>query len=758
MKIKLLITSILLVNFAFGQLSPIVTSGSLWKYLDNGSNQGTAWIQPGFNDAAWTTGNAQLGYGDGDEATVVSYGPSSSNKYRTTYFRKTINIANPQQFYSLELQAIRDDGIVVYINGTEVWRDNMPAGPITYTTQASSTISLGGESAWLQTLITAGSLVAGSNTIAVEIHQDSGSSSDISFDFKLSGNTSPISTTVDRGPYLNIATSNSVIIKWRTLQACDSKVTYGTSVSNLNQSTINSDFVTDHEVKLTNLQPSTVYYYIIGNSGVASTSPSAQIYFKTAPLQGSPGNYKFWVVGDAGSGTNDQRNAKAGFLQYTDSCLIDGWIWLGDNAYDGGKQDEYQSNVFSNNTYENELKRIVVWPALGNHDYNNHIPFSPTPAYFDIFTLPANAEAGGLASGTEKYYSYNYGNIHFIVLDSYDEGRSSTDPMATWLNNDLAANTQPWVIAYWHHPPYTKGSHNSDNSNFLDGELPEIRQNIIPILENAGVDLILNGHSHCYERSFLIDGHYGNSGSLDASMIKDNTGGNFPAACPYQKHTEISSSHKGTVYAVCGTSGKMSGTSSGWPHPAMYSYSNTTLGSMLLEINNNRLDAKFVSSTGNIFDQFTIVKNAGKKVTISACPGENSVLKPSWPATVEWFPAGVTQDSLSVSPMVATTYYAYDPLSCIKDTFEIQMLPAGNCSPVGISNEYNLNNSVFVCPNILNGTHPELTIKHLPGIYINTLNLHDLKGNKIALNKAEYVKETEIHVSLPSIESGIYLL
>ena len=88
---------------------------------------------------------------------------------------------------------------------------------------------------------------------------------------------------------------------------------------------------------------------------------------------------------------------------------------MGDNAYDGGFDSEYQANVFSNNTFEAPLKNIVVWPAIGNHDYNHNIPFSPSPAYFDIFTLPSNAECGGVASGTEKYYSYNYGNIHFVM-------------------------------------------------------------------------------------------------------------------------------------------------------------------------------------------------------------------------------------------------------------------------------------------------------------------------------------------------------
>src|SRR5436190_5606794 len=90
--------------------TPLITAGSIWSYLDNGSNQGTAWRGVGFNDSGWATGPAQLGYGDGDEATIVSFGPDANNKYITTYFRKTFNITNPSQFTSLTLNMIRDDG------------------------------------------------------------------------------------------------------------------------------------------------------------------------------------------------------------------------------------------------------------------------------------------------------------------------------------------------------------------------------------------------------------------------------------------------------------------------------------------------------------------------------------------------------------------------------------------------------------------------------------------------------------------------
>src|SRR5262249_27397417 len=111
-----------------------------WKYLDNGTNQGTVWKNlTGYDDSTWKSGPAELGYGDGDEATVVSFGPNANSKFVTTYFRKTFTASDISNIATLSLNLIRDDGAVVYLNGTEVFRDNMPSGTISYTTLASTT-------------------------------------------------------------------------------------------------------------------------------------------------------------------------------------------------------------------------------------------------------------------------------------------------------------------------------------------------------------------------------------------------------------------------------------------------------------------------------------------------------------------------------------------------------------------------------------------------------------------------------------------
>src|SRR4029077_15138119 len=135
-------------------------------------------------------------------------------------------------------------------------------------------------------------------------------------------------------------------------------------------------------------------------------------------------------------------------------------------------------------------------------------------------------------------------------------------PMMTLLQNDVASTTQRWTIAFWHHPPYSKGSHDSD----VDYELTQMRTVAVPILEAAGVDLVLNGHSHSYERSFLIDGHYGLSSTFSPGMKLDPGDGRLGGDGPYAKPDQRTP-HAGEVVAVAGSSAQTSG--GALNHPAM---------------------------------------------------------------------------------------------------------------------------------------------------------------------------------------------
>lgn len=721
---KLLLLIVLQLNlFLVDGQTLVLPTGSVWKYNDTGLDLGSSWKDQGFSDNSWSSGAAELGYGDGDEQTVVSYGSNSNNKHITTYFRKVFYVSNPAQFQEIIGSVCRDDGAVVYVNGTEVFRTNVLGGTISYQTVASSTVAFTSEDDFHSFAFSPGLLVNGNNLIAVEIHQDEANSSDISFNLSLSGSQNSQVIQITREAYLNSGTSNSMIVRWQTDIPCDSKVRYGTNPNNLSSSASVFPYSTEHTVQISGLQPQTKYYYSIGTSVNELVPANNDQYFKTSPIEGTRNPYRFWAIGDAGMSDGNQRAVRDGYLIYNENQHVDGWMMLGDNAYgngiNDGNQSCYQTALFSQ-MYADLISKTVCWPALGNHDYNNHIPFSPSPAYFDIFNLPTNGEAGGLASGTEKYYSYNYGNIHFIVIDSYDEDRSSTAPMATWLVSDLQQTTSEWIIAYWHHPPYTKGSHDSDNPMFIDGECEDMRENILPILEQYGVDLVLNGHSHSYERSFLIDSHYGTSGTLTQQMIKDNGSGGNLDDCPYQKETTYSKAHKGTVYAVVGSSGKLSSVSSSWPHPVFSHYDHDNMGSLSITIHKNRLDAEFVTTTGSVLDQFSIIKNAGTTQHVLACPNEIINLKPSFPGQVLWQPTQVIADSISVLVTHTTMYLASDTNGCIVDTFYVELDNSIECvSTTGLSNE------VAVTPQVwTNSWHDEQVIPvRWSGFNGNELNL-----------------------------------
>jgi hypothetical protein len=165
--------------------NPTIAPGAMWSYLDDGTNPGTAWMTAAFVETtAWKSGAAQLGYGDGDEATVINSGPAGAH-YITSYFRKKFHVASPANFEQAAIRLLRDDGAVVYLNGVELFRDNMPLGTITTTTPASSSIGNAAENTRLVHRFDPALLLPGENVIAVEIHQSDATSSDVSFDLEL---------------------------------------------------------------------------------------------------------------------------------------------------------------------------------------------------------------------------------------------------------------------------------------------------------------------------------------------------------------------------------------------------------------------------------------------------------------------------------------------------------------------------------------------------------------------------------------------
>lgn len=406
------------------------------------------------------------------------------------------------------------------------------------------------------------------------------------------------SLILERNPYLQLSTPTSIIIQWRTETPSDSHVQFGLDAENLTHCVDDAGLTTEHSVTLTGLTPDATYYYAVGSSTQTIAGPDAEHSFRSAPSIGTPKPVRVWVIGDAGVGSPGARDVRDAYLAHAADRPADVWLMLGDNAYLLGSDTDFQTRMFD--IYPSILRTTASWPAIGNHDVlDNQRP------YFDIFTLPDNAQAGGLASNTELYYSFDYANIHFVCLDTTLSDFTPGSPMLDWLAADLAATTQDWAIAYFHHPPYSDG-HDSDTEE----ELIEVRQNIIPILEAGGVDLVLSGHSHSYERSYLLNGHYGPSSTLTPAMLIDDGNGQEDGDGAYTKSAPGLTPNSGTVYAVAGNAGQVTGTER--DHPAMF-VSQLELGSMVIDIHNTRLDAVSINDQGVINDHFTILKPA-------ACP------------------------------------------------------------------------------------------------------------------------------------------
>ncbi len=408
--------------------------------------------------------------------------------------------------------------------------------------------------------------------------------------------------TLIRGPYLQLKTSESIRIRWRTDVQSPSIVFFGIDPAFLYEIRGNLEEVTEHEVEILGLKPSTRYYYSVGGLFEALAS-GENFHFDTAPPDGLPTPTRIWAIGDSGtyklSPADHAERVRDAYLNLAGARPTDVWLALGDNAYYAGEDKEYQTQFF--NVYPTLLSQAAVWPAIGNHETYSQENDGILP-YFNIFSLPTRGEAGGVASGTENYYSFNHGNIHFVCLDSEISLFTGLQPMLNWLQADLAANTNTWLIAFWHSPPYSTGSHHSDFEFSLAG----MRRTVVPILESYGVDLVLSGHSHIYERSFFLRGHYGNSTTLTPEMLLDDGNGRPDQDGPYQKATTGPTANQGTVYVVAGSSGWA--TFSTGTHPAMFLQELET-GSMVIDIDGPVLEAKFLRETGAIDDRFTLIKS-----------------------------------------------------------------------------------------------------------------------------------------------------
>jgi len=479
--------------------------------------------------------------------------------------------------------------------------------------------------------------------------------------------------------FLQQVGARSAIVKWRggdAQQVCWARTPQHLLKPHWPQCAEGVETETGHkEATLAPLPPDQTFHYILGEPGPDAAIDPAQVFRSAPPANRPPrdGNTHIWLIGDSGTATETQLKpplgdgvtlthpgealaVKEGFLAYNQGREpVDLFLLLGDNAYLDGSDVQWQGAFFE--IYPEIMKGAQVLPTIGNHEMGGTLfdlgPFlglppgrlitflggtsdsadplsfddgvastiDDGPPYLDIFTLPTAGEGGGVPSGTEQYYSIDYANVHVVSLDSQLSNRdvAQRQAMADWLVADLSANDRSWTIVIFHHPPYSKGeNHDSD----VEQAEIDMREFFTPIFDAYGVDVVYNGHSHSYERSYYMTGHTGLSPTFDlathAELDAEGNGASGQGEEFYRQVSAGSGSDDKVVYTVAGSSGKADELSPCVPprtlgctppdwlqHPAHY-FSVPMKGSVVLDAGHKTLTSRFIDEHGSVVDSFTI--------------------------------------------------------------------------------------------------------------------------------------------------------
>ncbi|MEN9362528.1 MAG: hypothetical protein RL095_4063 [Verrucomicrobiota bacterium] len=504
---------------------------------------------------------------------------------------KTFKIGRTvEDYHSFDLKLSCDQPCILWLNGRELLRHRIaPDGK-----RRSKKTPGGGGNLYR---LPASALKPGENTLAVEVFADPDSRK-ARFELEFGAEVlAPGSSQNIRDAYLQQLTSHSVIICWRSDRA------YAGSVEVDGRTFKEASPQRDHFIKVEGLKPETEYRYSTVDEAGRRVEGGEEYRFRTAPPPGASRPTRIWAIGDSGTANAHAEAVYQAYRKEAGKSRTDVWLMLGDNAYMTGTDPEHSRSIF--HMYPELLRQACVWPCIGNHEgyVGGFDARQQKGPYFRAFELPRKGEAGGLASGTEAYYSFDHGDIHFVCLDSAALKVTADSPQLAWLKQDLQASRGKWLVAYFHHPPYTKGSHDSDNPLDSDRRHFDAREFFLPVLEEHGVDLVLSGHSHAYERSFLIDGHYGLSSSFDPKIHAKNAGDGRPdGKGAYEKKA---GGRQGAVYIVGGSSGKISG--GRLNHPAMFTSQNK-LGSVVVDVEAGEMKIRFIDDKGAVQDWFSIRK------------------------------------------------------------------------------------------------------------------------------------------------------
>jgi hypothetical protein len=475
--------SLLLVTCPLrGDNLALVGVGEAWRYrtgTNEPSSPSNAWRQLDFDDAAWLVGRSGFGHvGSGylAEATLL---PGPPTNYLTVYFRTTFTVADPSSVQWLTLRLNYDAGVVAYLNGSEVARGGFAPGTVVAFDTPSP---VAGPTNALEFDLTAflPLLNAGTNLLALELHNTSLADPSMILVPELRANFT-------RGPYLQSTSSNRTLVVWKTPVPADSRVDFGIA-GVLDRSVQDTNEVLTHVVELADLVPDTAYAYRLASAAGGKIARGSVETFRTLKAAGP---VRFMALGDSGGGSVAQYEI-ARVLREAAPDLV---LHTGDAVYpvfDTGHVDARCLSV-----YGDQMRAAPFFFTIGNHDL-----YATDAPYLESFYLPTNA-----ATGTEHFYSFDHGDVHFSSLfltwrnQNYlypDYVLGDGTPQYQWLTNDLASTAKPWKVLFFHAALNTSGEHRWDSSGGIYDRL-EFQRLLLPLAERYGVQLILTGHDHSYQ-------------------------------------------------------------------------------------------------------------------------------------------------------------------------------------------------------------------------------------------------------------------
>lgn len=493
-----------------------------WKYHDQDADLGKEWIDSNFDDSAWLGGQSPLGYyssskdGVFDDIKLATpiYNAGKGKQVITTYYRKKINI-DKSKYNTMIGNLHVDDGAIIYINGKEVTRYNMPQGDVNYKTNAESNLR-SNESFYIPMEF----INDGENTIAVEIHQRDENSSDVWFDFKLTGASVDDSIPDENFKYKaktislipgenenelnfswygpnNMKTSRVEIAKKSDMVNGEFPLDKAKIFEGITQSYLNNQYgdFSSNQAIVTGLNENTEYVYRVGNDEFVS-----DVYEYSTEKSDK---FNFIFTGDPQLGASTlskdiegwKNTVSKAINKFPDTSFI---MQAGDQVNTATKEDEYDG-LFA----PKELTSIPLAPTVGNHDNAVNYKYH--------FNVPNEGEDLTKAGGD---YYFVYGNTLFMVLNTNNASASEHKKFMERAIEETKNQDIKWTMAMFHQSIYSAASHRDSSS------IVNLRNTMTPVFDELEVDIVLMGHDHCYVRTHQL---LGGQPQLDQMVDEDGT-------------------------------------------------------------------------------------------------------------------------------------------------------------------------------------------------------------------------------------------